>query len=84
MKWIKMEVIVKKMDGQGRVSIPIRWRSSWRSRKLILIRYGNQVKMVPIEPVPPSNLFDSIEVSSEVDFSDPHSLKRALLEIRGS
>ncbi|MBS7648169.1 MAG: AbrB family transcriptional regulator [Candidatus Bathyarchaeia archaeon] len=76
------EVIVKKIDNQGRISIPIQWRSEWKSNKVVLIRRKNKIEVAPIEPIPPSNFFDSIEISENVDFSDSHSLKRASLELR--
>jgi len=30
--------------------------------------------------IPPSSLFDTIEISADVDFTDSHSLKRALVK----
>ncbi len=75
------EVVVKKVDPQGRISIPIRWRREWKSGRVVLIRRGNRIEVAPMEPTSPSDLFDSIEVSGDVDFSDPHSLKKALLEL---
>ncbi len=74
------EVIMKEIDSQGRISIPTRWRKGWKSRKLMLIRRGNKVEVVPIESMSPSELFDSIMISGNVDFADPHSLRKALLE----
>jgi hypothetical protein len=38
--------------------------------------------LTPIEPLPPSSLFDSIEVGGDVDFTDPHSLRKTYLETR--
>ena len=77
-----VEVQVKEVDTQGRISIPIEWRKDWKSRKLVLIRCGDRIEMIPVEPAPPSNLFDSIRMSENVDFTDPHFLKKALLESR--
>jgi len=77
-----VEAIVKEVDQQGRISIPIQWRKSWKSRKLVLIRRGNRIELVPVESVPPSDLFDSISISESVDFADSHSLKKALLELQ--
>jgi len=75
------EVIVKEVDAQGRISIPMKWRKGWKSRKLVLMRRGNRVEIAPIEPTPPSNLFDSIPISNSVDFTNPHSIKKALREL---
>ena len=74
------EAVIKEVDSQGRVSIPIRWRKDWKSRKLVLIRRGDRIEVVPIEPLSPSHLFDSIVVPEDVDFTDSHSLRKALLE----
>jgi len=75
-----VEVVVKEVDSQGRISIPIDWRRGWKSRKLVMRRSGNRIELIPIEFTFPSELFDSVEISENVDFTDPHSLKRALLE----
>jgi len=76
-----VEAQVKEVDPQGRISIPIEWRKDWKSRKLVLIRRGNRIELIPVEPTAPSNLFDSIRISGKVDFADPHSLKKALFEL---
>jgi len=76
------EVVVKKVDPQGRISIPVEWRIGWKSSIVVLIRRGNKIEVTPIEPISPSGLFDSIKISDNVDFSDSHSLKKALLELQ--
>ncbi|MCW4049356.1 MAG: AbrB/MazE/SpoVT family DNA-binding domain-containing protein [Candidatus Bathyarchaeota archaeon] len=72
--------VVKKVDPQGRISIPIEWRKEWRTDKVIMRRIGNLIEVSPIEPIPPTSLFDSIEIGDDVDFTDPHSLKKAVME----
>lgn len=74
------ESVVKRMDPQGRISIPTEWRKSWKSDRVVLRRIGDRIEVTPIEPVPPSSLFDSIEVRDDVDFTDPHSLRKSLVE----
>jgi len=74
------ESVVKRVDPQGRISIPVEWRRGWKSDRVVLRRLGDRIEVTPIEPTPPSSLFDSIEVGDEVDLTDPHSLRRALLE----
>lgn len=74
------ESVVKRVDPQGRVLIPMDWRRDWKSDRVVLRRLGDRIEVTPIAPVSPSSLFDSIEVGDEVDFTDPHSLKRALVE----
>ena len=75
-----VESIVKEVDSQGRISIPVKWRRNWKSRKVILIKREDKIEIIPIKPLSPSSLFDSIEISEDVDFSDIHSIKKALLE----
>jgi len=76
------ESVVKRVDPQGRISIPIEWRRGWKSDRVVLRRFPDRIEVTPIEPTPPSVLFDSIEVGDGVDLTDPHSLRRALLEPR--
>ena len=76
------ESVVRKIDPQGRVSIPVHWRKSWKTDRVVLKLNGDRIQVIPIEPTLPSDLFDSVEIGDEVDFTDPHSLKRALLEPR--
>ena len=76
------KAVVRRIDSQGRVAIPVDWRSEWKSDKVMLIRRGSRVELAPVEPIDPTSLFDSIVVSDDVDFSDPHSLRRVLLSLR--
>ena len=68
--------MIKKVDAQGRVTIPLEWRQIWSSSKVVLKFTGKSIVLIPIVPLFPSSLFDSIEVSSDVDFTDPQSLKK--------
>jgi len=77
-----VEMVVKEADPQGRVSIPIEWRRGWKSRRLILIRRGSRIELVPMEATAPSDLFDSIKIPESVDFTDIHSIRKALAESR--
>lgn len=77
------ESVVKRVDAQGRISIPVEWRRGWKSDRVVLRRLGDRIEVIPIEPVRPSSLFDSIEVGDDVDFADPHSLRKAILEPGG-
>lgn len=72
--------VVKRVDPQGRISIPMEWRADWKSESVLLVKQGDRIELRPIEPVAPSALFDSIAVTDTVDLSDSHSLKKALLE----
>ena len=73
---------MRKVDPQGRISIPAEWLRSWKSKKVVLTRHGNKIEVVPMVTILPSSLFDSIKISKNVDFTDPHSLRKALLELR--
>jgi AbrB family looped-hinge helix DNA binding protein len=74
------EVVLKRIDAQGRIAIPAAWRRGWKSGRVILVKRGGKIELMPVEPLLPSSLFDSIEVVDDVDFADSHSLKRTLLE----
>ena len=79
-----VETIIKEVDSQGRISIPAHWRKEWKSNKLILKKQKNKIELIPIEPAPPSRLFDSVEIPSNVDFTDPYSLRKVLIELHES
>ena len=76
------KAIVRRLDPQGRVAIPVDWRSEWKSDKVMLVRKGRRIELAPVEPVDPTSLFDSIVVPDSVDFTDPHSLRRSFLSRR--
>ncbi|HYY90385.1 MAG TPA: AbrB family transcriptional regulator [Candidatus Dormibacteraeota bacterium] len=76
------KAVVRRVDQQGRVAIPVDWRSEWKSDKVMLVRKGRRIELAPVEPIDPTSLFDSIVVPDSVDFSDSHSLKRAFLSRR--
>jgi hypothetical protein len=75
------DVVVKRIDAQGRISLPVDWRRDWKSNKVVLTKLGSSIQVSPIEPLSPSELFDSIEVPADVDISDSHALRRGLLEM---
>ncbi len=76
------DIVIKRVDAQGRISVPVAWRKEWKSNKVVLTRRDGSIELAPIEPLSPSDLFDSIEVPAGVDFSDPHALRKGLLELR--
>jgi len=46
-----------------------------------MVKKASSKEKIPIiEPIPPSSLFDSIEITDDVDFTDPHSLKKVLMK----
>lgn len=76
------EGFVKKVDRQGRICIPIEWRREWKSNRVVLRKREKRIEITPMDIIPPSSLFDSIEIPDEVDFTDPHSVKKAFLELK--
>ncbi len=72
-------VVVRKLDSQGRISTPADWRAEWKSENVVLTWKKRKVEVAPMEPIDPTSLFDSVAVSDKVDFTDPHSLRKALL-----
>lgn len=76
------EAVIKKIDSQGRISIPSKWRRGWKTKKVLLRKRENIIEIAPIEHTPPSDLFDSITIFNKVDFTDSHSLKRILMEMQ--
>jgi len=78
----KTEASVKKVDRQGRICIPIKWRREWKSNRVVLIKREKRIEITSMDIIPPSSLFDSIEIPDDVDFTDPHSVKKAFLELK--
>lgn len=76
------EGFVKKVDRQGRICIPIEWRREWKSNRVVLRKREKRIEITPMDIIPPSSLFDSIEIPDKVDFTDPHSVKKAFLELK--
>ncbi len=74
--------VVRRLDPQGRVAIPADWRSEWKTDRVVLVHRGRRVEVAPIEPIDPTQLFDSILVRDDVDLADSHSLRRAALRLR--
>lgn len=76
------EAVVREVDEQGRISIPKRWRDEMKSNKFIAVKSKGKIELRPIEGVPPSRLFDSIEIAGSLDFTDSRALKKAALQGR--
>lgn len=82
---IKMQMETKKVDTQGRVSLPPDWRRETldKNREVTIQRDGDNLI---IKPKPRPNLtahFDSITADIPPEaFKDPHSLLKTLYETR--
>ena len=75
-------VVVRRLDPRGRIAIPADWRAEWKSDRVVLTWRKGKVEVSSIKPVDLTSLFDSISVSDRVDFTDPHSLRKALFSRR--
>jgi len=73
------ESVVKTIDSQGRLIIPAEMRRTWKSDKVMVIQDKNEIRIVPLETLQPSELFDSIKVEDDLDLTDSHALMKALL-----
>ncbi len=78
------ETALKELDSQGRVSIPVKWRKGWKSRKLVMVNRKKKIEIIHIEGSATSltDFFDSIQIPGDVDFADSHALKKKVLKLR--
>ena len=77
-RWIMGESVVKTIDSQGRLIIPAEMRKAWKSDKVMVIKDKDEIRIVPLETLLPSELFDSIKVDDDIDLTDSHSVMKAL------
>ena len=82
MKMVKGNIIVKRVDGAGRVQIPAEWRKDWGDRVILFRMDDGSVLIRPLrKKISLCDLFDSIEMDiSPEDFKDVHKLRRRLHE----
>lgn len=73
-----MNVKVRKMDEQGRIVIPKKWRDEHSERDFVIKMEGDEIKMIPLKSTDLTEYFDSIEVDLESDLSDWHSIRKEL------
>ncbi len=72
---------VRRVDKQGRVVLPKRWRERHlRTDRVIVKEEGDRLVIAPYRPPDLTKLFDSIEVDLRSDLSDWKSVRRELLE----
>jgi len=72
------ESVVKTIDSQGRLIIPAEMRKAWKSDKVMVIKDNNEIRIVPLETLQPSEFFDSIKVDDDLDLTDSHTIMKAL------
>jgi AbrB family looped-hinge helix DNA binding protein len=70
-----MEIV--KMDKRGRIVVPAGIREKFNSRVFFVEATDGEIRLVPIETIRLTELFDSIEVDVD-DFTDTHKLKESL------
>ena len=78
-----MEVETKRVDSQGRISLPPDWRRTalGENSEVIIIRQGENLLLKPKRKQDLTAFFDSITVDiTPEDFEDPHQLKKKLYE----
>lgn len=77
---------IKKVDSQGRISLPVRWRNErlHKSSEVIVIEKGDLLLVKPRVKPDLTRHFDSVEVDlSSSDFTDYSRLKKTVLGRRG-
>ena len=80
---IETEIEVKRVDSQGRVSLPSDWRRDvlGKGSEVYIVREGENLVVKPKRRPDLTAHFDSITVDVDPEaFVDPHRLKKALLE----
>lgn len=80
--WGSRLVDVKKVDAQGRISLPARWRSKrmHESEEVIIIEKGDVLLIKPKVKPDLTRHFDSVEIDADPDeFADYSRLKKTVL-----
>ena len=80
-----LQVEIKNIDKQGRISIPAIWRSELlgNARQVLVMRVEDGIKIVPVKPRKLSDFFDTVEADIDPSlFSDYHKLKAELARKR--
>ena len=78
-----MEVEIKRVDSQGRVSLPPDWRREvlGENSEVYVLRDGENLVLKPKRRPDLTAHFDSVTVDVDPEaFRDPNRLRRALLE----
>jgi len=74
-----MRLVLKKVDGQGRVVLPARWRRKHlRGDRVVMRQRGDALEILPQGKVNLTDYFDSGEAELEADLADWHNVRRQL------
>ena len=72
-------MVIKKVDSQGRVVIPKKWREEYLKGRRIVMRIRGDVIEIMLERLfDLTKFFDSIEVDVKSDLADWHKVKKEL------
>lgn len=75
-----MQIYIRKMDSQGRISLPSEWRKKLSTNEILIFYDGETLILKPKRDPDLTKHFDS--VAADIDpkeFEDYHRLKRVLL-----
>jgi len=76
-------MVIKTIDGQGRLVIPKEWREEvLEGDKVVIVRRDDSIEIRAYREADLTEYFDSVEVELESDLSDWHAVKRELLAQR--
>ena len=76
-----MQVEERRVDSQGRISLPADWRKEYlgETGEVIILRRGENLVVKPKRSEKLSSFFDSVEVELKSDLADWHAVKKELL-----
>ena len=72
-------MVIKRVDGQGRIVIPKKWREKYLKGRRVVMRIKEDViEIMPERLFDLTRFFDSIEVDVRSDLADWHKVKKEL------
>lgn len=72
-------MVIKRVDGQGRIVIPKKWREKYLKGRRVIMRIKEDViEIMPEKMFDLTRFFDSIEVDVRSDLADWHKVKKEL------
>ena len=81
-----MQVEEKRVDSQGRVSLPVDWRKQHLGTEgaVIIIHRGDELIIKARGDRKPSDFFDKLKAEVRSDLSDWRLVRRELLTLEGA
>lgn len=75
-----MQIYMRKIDSQGRISLPSEWRKKLSTDEILIYYDGETLILKPKRDPDLTKHFDSVAADIDPkDFEDYHRLKRVLL-----